>query len=588
MKNALRYLLMLSLAVPCGTRGADKAAPTRLRRPLVLALVNGGDKLLVGNRDTGTVQTIDTKTFRVLGETRAARKLSDMALRADNRTLVITDEATGDLILLEAHNGERPGVSRPVTAYADLRRIHVGTSPVSVRIDDKTNLATVACLWPRRLAIVDLAQGKIRGVVDLPFAPRCQVIVPGQQRVVVADSFGGNLAVVDIAAMRLLSVRTLNMHNIRGLVLDKQAKNLLIAHQTINAQGHTTSGEIRTSNVITNNVRKLALAEVLDPLADLTRDERFYQLGGVERGAGDPSQLCETDRGEIVVALAGVDELAIGRPENATWTHLPLGRRPAAVVVDEASRRAYVANMFDDSIAVIDLKKPAVLREIPLGSPVKDLLPHERGEVLFFDARRSFEAWYSCHSCHSDGHTSGRLNDNFSDGSFGTPKRILSLLGAKDTGPWAWNGKMIDLESQVRTSITSTMQGSKTSSQDIADIAAYLRTFEPPPSVQQARGTSDADAQKRGRKVFVREKCASCHTPPTYTSAKTYDVGLADEAGEKHFNPPSLRGISQGGPYFHDNRAKTLEEVFTRFRHQLSAPLSQEEVHDLVYFLENL
>ena len=35
----------------------------------------------------------------------------------------------------------------------------------------------------------------------------------------------------------------------------------------------------------------------------------------------------------------------------------------------------------------------------------------------------------SCHSCHTDGHTSGRLADTLGDDTFGTPKRVLSLLG---------------------------------------------------------------------------------------------------------------------------------------------------------------
>src|SRR5436190_15568847 len=122
--------------------------------------------------------------------------------------------------------------------------------------------------------------------------------------------------------------------------------------------------------------------------------------------------------------------------------------------------------------------------------------------MLFFDARLSFEAWYSCHSCHTDGHTSGRLNDNFSDGSFGTPKRVLSLLGVKDTGPWAWNGKMGDLETQVRTSLKSTMQGPEPSAAQVRDLTAYLRTLAPPPSLRRARGTIDEEAFKRGRRVF--------------------------------------------------------------------------------------
>ena len=104
----------------------------------------------------------------------------------------------------------------------------------------------------------------------------------------------------------------------------------------------------------------------------------------------------------------------------------------------------------------------------------------------------------------------------------------------------------------------------------------------------KARGTVDPESLKRGRRIFAREKCATCHTPPTYTSPKAYDVGLRDEAGGSHFNPPSLRGVSQGGPYFHDNRARTLEELFTRYRHQLAGQLSGQELRDLIHFLGSL
>src|SRR5262249_33737013 len=162
--------------------------------------------------------------------------------------------------------------------------------------------------------------------------------------------------------------------------------------------------------------------------------------------------------------------------------------------------------------------------------------------VLFHDAKLSFESWYSCQSCHPDGHTNGRLNDNFSDGTFGTPKRVLSLLGVKDTGPWAWNGKIADLHVQVRTSLRSTMQWPAPAEKDVRDITAFLGTLPPPPSVTQARWTIDAEAVRRGRKVFAGQKCATCHAPPTFTSLRSYDVGLRDEAGETKFNPPSLRG----------------------------------------------
>jgi cytochrome c peroxidase len=239
-------------------------------------------------------------------------------------------------------------------------------------------------------------------------------------------------------------------------------------------------------------------------------------------------------------------------------------------------------------VAVIDVAALKRVGEVGFG-PGRAPTAAERGEALFHDARLSFEAWFSCQSCHPGGHTSGRLNDNLTDGSLGTPKRVLSLLGTKDTGPWAWNGTMPALEAQLRTSVKSTMHAETApTAGQVADLAAYLRTLAPPPSPSAARGALDAEAVRRGGRVFRREKCVACHTPPVYTSAKTYDVGLRDEAGGTHFNPPSLRGVSQAGPYFHDGRAATLRDVLTRFRHQLPDGLPEADVTDLLQFLQSL
>src|SRR6266545_1146981 len=550
----------------------EKPADARLRRPIALTLSDGGKRLLVANRDSGTVTVLDTQRLRVVAETRFGRRLSDLAATPSGGLLLVTDEEAGEVVMLSHQQG----------VLRELRRVKVGLSPVGVSVSADGSLAAVACLWPRRLMILDLAAKPepAPAIVDLPFAPRRLLLVPDSSKVIVADAFGGHLAVVDIRRKEIDSVRSLAVHNMRGLALDRQRKTLLLTHQVLHGQGRTTRGDITTSNLITNNVRKLSLAAVLDPRADIVRDENLYALGDVERGAGDPAEVAESPDGHLLVALAGVNELAVGRPGEVIWTRLAVGARPTTFVVDEPRRRVYVANTLGDSISVVDLQGPKVVNEVRLGQRV-ELRPEERGEMLFYDARLSFESWFSCHSCHPDGHTNGRLNDNFSDGSFGTPKRVLSLLGAKDTGPWAWNGLMPDLETQVRASLKSTMQGPTPSAEKIRDLTAFLRTLSPPPSLLKARETVDEAALKRGRKVFAREKCATCHTPPTYTTPKAYDVGLRDELGGTHFNPPSLRGVSQAGPYFHDNRALTLDEVFTRYRHQLAGKLSKEEVCDL-------
>jgi YVTN family beta-propeller protein len=561
-----------------GTAEKSRPAGPRLRRPIALALADGGQTLLVANRDSGTVAVLDTRRLQVIGETRLGRKLADLAATRDGNLVLLADEQAGEVILV----ARRQGVLR------EVGRRKVGLSPVSVQVGDDGRLATVACLWPRRLVLLDLAAGpNARPVfLDLPFAPRRQLLVPGTSRLIVADAFGGDLAVVNLRRRKVESVRRLAGHNLGGLALDRR-HGLLLTHQTLNGGGRTTRADIRNSNLITNDVHRLPLADVLNPSADPLQGGRLYPLGDVERGAGDPAAVAEADDGRMLITLAGTDELAVGRPDQATWTRLAVGCRPTAVAVDTAARRVYVANTFGDSVSVVDLRVPKVIAEVRLGPPA-ELRPEERGELLFYDARLSHDAWFSCHSCHPDGHSNGLLNDNFTDGSFGTPKRVLSLLGVRDTGPWAWGGQMPNLEAQVRNSLTSTLQGPPPSDRQVRDLTAFLRTLPPPPSLLTARGQIDPAAVKRGRRVFARQKCGTCHTPPTYTSPQAYDVGLRDEASGSRFNPPSLRGLSQAGPYFHDNRAGTLEEVFTRYRHELAGQLSDQELADLLHFLRSL
>jgi YVTN family beta-propeller protein len=574
-------LLALPWALPGQAGDAEREGPSdgiRLRRPVALALTDGGRWLLVANRDSGTVAVLDTRRLRSVAEERFGRRLSDMAVAG--KRVLLADEEAGEAIELEHRQGK----------LRELRRFKVGPDPVSVCVSADGALATVACLWPRRLVFLDLAAtGKADRPtsLDLPFAPRRQLLVPGTSRLLVADAFGEHLAVVDVRRRVVESVRRLAGHNISGLALDRKQRGLWLTHQLLSSTARTTRNDIRNGSLLSNSVRRLVLANFLDASADALRDEQMHPLGDVERGAGDPAAVAEIGDGRLLVTLAGVNELAIGRPEMALWARLAVGRRPTALVVDEAARRAYVANTFGDSVSVVDLRGPKVIAEIALG-PIADLRPAERGELLFYDARLSHDSWFSCHSCHPNGHSNGLLNDNFTDGSFGTPKRVLSLLGVKDTGPWAWNGHMTDLEAQVRTSVTSTMQGPAPSPQQVADLTAFLRTLTPPPSLLRARGKIDTEATGRGRRVFVREKCNTCHAPPTYTSPRTYDVGLRDEAGTTHFNPPALRGISQAGPYFHDGRARTLEEVFTRYRHRLADTLPQRDLADLLYFLRSL
>jgi cytochrome c peroxidase len=54
------------------------------------------------------------------------------------------------------------------------------------------------------------------------------------------------------------------------------------------------------------------------------------------------------------------------------------------------------------------------------------------------------------------------------------------------------------------------------------------------------------------------------------------------------FDTPSLRGVKQTAPYFHDNSADTLEDVVDHYNIHFNFQISLEERDDLIAFLETL
>ena len=88
--------------------------------------------------------------------------------------------------------------------------------------------------------------------------------------------------------------------------------------------------------------------------------------------------------------------------------------------------------------------------------------------------------------------------------------------------------------------------------------------------------------------MFDSQNCAVCHHDGNFTSAEAYDVGLRDEVGKTQFNPPTLRGVSQRNRLFHDNRAESLRDVFTKSSHGLEKELAAQEIDDLIEYLKSL
>jgi cytochrome c peroxidase len=119
-------------------------------------------------------------------------------------------------------------------------------------------------------------------------------------------------------------------------------------------------------------------------------------------------------------------------------------------------------------------------------------------------------------------------------------------------------------------------------------MLAFFETLEQPPNPHKRD-----EAVTRGEKLFRgKAACARCHKGEEYTSTSNYDVGVEDDGSPyDKWNPPSLRGLWDRGPYMHDGRAETLDELLKW--HHAPEKLGGEELtpaerKDLIAFLRSL
>jgi YVTN family beta-propeller protein len=557
-------------------QGAELA--TQVRRPAALALAHDGAALYVANGRSGSVSIIDCASGSVVAEHQVGQRLSDLAVVPDGAHLLALDEAADALLLLERH-----GISIRLAA-----RCAVGRGPVSLTVAPDGGSCVVASAWARQLTVIDLKAetGVLKNArtIELSFSPRLTAYAREGAKLIAADAFAGKLAVVDMPRGAVESVRSIPAHNIRGLVVTSDGETLVVAHQTLNRAARTDFEDVHWGVLLNSHLRSLRIDALLGARSDaeVLRGSCMVNIGTSGNGAGDPAALAPDGAGGMVVALSGVDEVALCRSPTGHFRRFPVGAQPRAVAVDASARRIYVADSLSDTISVLEASTGRALRTISLGPSPKPSVV-DLGERLFYDARLSHDNWMSCHTCHTDGHSNGQLADTLGDDSYGAPKRVPSLLGTAATGPWSWTGQSENLELQIRKSIEKTLRGRTPSDEQLEALTAYVRSLESP---RPARGRNDAVA--RGHAVFRSLGCASCHAAPTYTSKGRYDVGLADEAGNSQFNPPSLRGVGAREPLLHDGRAANLEEVFVKHKHPQDLELSPAQVGDLVAFLKSL
>ena len=608
----LRAGVVAAAAVSPGLLAAGPPGMVEARRPQALALVpapqSGGGSpewLLVGNR-SGSVSVLDAGDLTLLGETRIGGNITSLAglgAAAGAGRIIAVDHANHRLVVLRAHpDSGRPGkdgTAAPFPAAAPKTLLDIeGAHPTCrypMRAAVHGDTMAVSCLWTREVLVYAVAPDPGAGLtaprarVELPFEAQ-ELLFLGDRggNLLVADGFGGGLAVIDAAAGTTLRTIELGGHNLHGLAILPGGDRIAIAHQHLHSGMHTTSDDIRWGVFITNSVSMLRTDDLLSGDRRLERRTRVLDLGTVSMPSGDPAGIAVLPDGRFVTALSGVGRVAFGARDARQVTQAAVGTGPSALALS-GDGRLFVANTWSDSVSVVSVDDRTEIAQVPLGPPAR-LAAWERGELLFHDARLSLRGWMSCASCHTRGHTNHRLSDTLGDGNYGAPKRVLSLLGVRDTSPWAWDGRMRSLEAQVEKSVRTTLRGRELTEAEVADVAAYLRTLDLPevPSPSPVAVTGEgARVLAAGREAFSRYACVRCHREPAYTSAGVHDVGLVDELGTRRFNAPSLRGVRFRRTLLHDGSAKSLEDVL-EVHPGHGVVVAADDLRDLIAYLKTL
>lgn len=547
-----------------------------LSRPTDMCWIERGEVLAVANAASGSISLVNVQTG-VINETILRGKPVAIEWLKRSQQLAIIDQAKGELIIAKLEDQQ----------VVVEQRLPVGRGANRIAISNDETLLAVSAVWDRRVSLISVKeQSQDPQLLKLDFEPGLLVFTPDNSLLLVFDAFAGQFAALDASDLSIKFVGDVAGHQVRGVDF-LTSNRFIITHQILHEEAATTADNIAAGAVIENVFQEIEF--------DHDEEGKFYfepqlikELGVPSHGTADPASIVVDGESNRYIVAAGVDEVLVTNSYGIVREQIEIGRRPVDLLLDDKNRLLYCLNQFDQSITVLNIDQFSVVKTISLG-PQPAATSRSRGEELFFDAQRSRFGWYSCHSCHVDGHTNGQLADTFGDGAAGAPKRILSLLGGRDNNPWAWNGSMRSLHDQVLKSGMTTMRGDGFSAREANDLVAYLHTLEPPPPFRPPIDELDRKLIDQGNAIFHKHGCSDCHIPPlTYTADTVFDVGLSDEHGTKKFNPPSLIGVGYRRSLFHDGRAKDLPSIFVEYGHQLNEDISESKLSALVRFLESL
>ncbi len=550
--------------------------------PRTVAVNDESTRAYVANHGSDTVSVIDLQERRVTGEIAIGNRPYGIVISPDGQYLYVTEQGSDTLAILETEAG------RPI------RRIGLADRPSGLALDGDGRLLYVTHLLSNTITVVDISR---------PYAAHLPFLVSGSLGTEPASD-----QKTVTANQQLLTTISLwpDSNLVQSFVIDPNSQTAYVPHSRSN------SG----NPFLTFDTTVFPLVSLIDLDKQQHLIGKQIDLATLDPpGVGLPFDAAINANGDElwVVNAASNDVTVVDLTARQLAAHIEVEDNPRAIVLAPDDQTAYINNALAGTVSVVDTVTFSVTATISASQiPLPPLLLE--GKRLFNnsdDPRLSNAQWIACSTCHFDGEHDGRT---WTFG-FAGPRNTTSLRGMIETYPLRWSGEWDEsadgefairqenfgtglIDGPVHCSLSPvdcvSQPANQGQSADLDALAAYVDSLAVRLSPSHTNGQPLTAAETRGRAIFNRPAlgCVSCHPPPLYTDQQTHDVGTISPSGEKigpDYDTPSLRGLFDSEPYFHDGSALTLRDAITRAssgnEHDISQLLSESEIQDLIAYL---
>ncbi len=583
--------------------------PTR-SSPLVCDAA--GRRVWTVNPDNDSVTAIDADTL--------AKEL-EVPVCGDPRSLA---RSSNGEIWVACHDDDRILVLDAAGSEVDEIPTGYGSAPAGIAVSPDGATAYVALQGSGELHRYNTVTRALTGSLPLGPTPRALAVSGDGSRVLVTRFLSphDHAEVWDLDAASFTLTDTLRIpkfggeenrdttasgrgvaNYLVGIAISPDGQHAWVTSNKANAErGLFFGDDLDQDNTVRNIVSRLDLGTgTLLGGIDLDNSDSASAVGFSP--LGDYLFVALQGNNEVVV----LDALAIDETSGlgSLVTRLGSGLAPQGLCADPTTRRVFVKDFMDRSVTVLETEPLFLYGDKTLDSSQVSAVAAEAlpaavltGKQVFYNAgdpRMSGEGYLSCASCHLDGGHDGRVWD-FTGRGEGF-RNTTTLRGRAGMGHgnvhWTANFDEIqDFENDIRGAFgglgflsdedfdeTSDPLGSPKAGldPDLDALAAYVASLDrdslPRSPYRTATGAMTAEAAT-GRTVFQSLGCSSCHAGAEFTDstlgvATLHDVGtIRTSSGQRLGEPltgidtPTLLGLWNTAPYFHDGSAATLDDVF--------------------------